>query len=160
MDFKKLIIECVGLQDVDIENYEMDKENLKLILTVRQKKESCRCHHCNSPLQYVREWKERRIRGPSMGGFLFVEIILLQLRATCSMCLDQVRSAKVPFVHPFFQNMTLSLCELAGRWMEELPCAAVARFFQLNSKTMWGTSTMYLRSTNPTVLMPIPMIQN
>ena len=154
MDFKKLIIECVGLQDVDIENYEMDKENLKLTLTARQRKERCRCHHCNSPLQYVREWKERRIRGPSMGGFLFVEIILLQLRATCSMCLDQVRSAKVPFVHPFFQNMTLSLCELAGRWMEELPCAAVARFFQLNSKTMWDLDQVRMKMMKP--LMEIP----
>jgi hypothetical protein len=54
MDFKKLIIECLGLQDVVIENYSLDKSNLKLILTVRQLRESCRCHHCNSPLQYVR----------------------------------------------------------------------------------------------------------
>ena len=62
-----------------------------------------------------------------MGAFLYVEIILLQLRATCSICMDRVRSAAGSFVHPNF-NMTLSLCELAGRRMEELPFAAAARF--------------------------------
>ena len=36
MDFKNLIIECLGLQDVTIESYATDKENLSLNLTVRQ----------------------------------------------------------------------------------------------------------------------------
>ena len=62
MDFKNLIIECLGLQDVTIESYATDKENLSLNLTVRQNRESCRCHHCDSPLEYVREWKERKVR--------------------------------------------------------------------------------------------------
>lgn len=154
MDFKNLIIDCVGLQDVDVENYTTDKENLKLTLIVRQKRESCRCHHCDSPLQYVREWKERKIRGPAMGGFLYVEIIFWQLRATCPICMDKVRSAKVPFVHPNFQNMTLSLCELAGRWMEELPCAAVARFFKLNSKTMWDLDQFRMKKMKPLLTFP------
>jgi transposase len=154
MDFKNLIIECLGLQEVVIENYALDKENLKLTLTVRQQKESCRCHHCYSPLQYVREWKERRIRGPAMGGFLYVEIILWQLRATCSICMDRVRSAAVSFVHPDFQNMTISLCELAGRWMEELPCAAVARFFNLNSKTMWDLDQVRMKMMKPLIAFP------
>ena len=154
MDLKNLIIECLGLQDVVIENYSTDRENLKLTLTVRQQRDSCRCHHCNSPLQYVREWKERRIRGPSMGAFLYVEILLLQLRATCSICMDRVRSAAVSFVHPNFQNLTLSLCELAGRWMEELPCAAVARFFKLNSKTMWDLDQYRMKQMKPLMIFP------
>jgi transposase len=154
MDFKNLIIECLGLQDVDVEKYTTDQNNLKLTLTVRQKREHCRCHHCDSPLEYVREWKERRIRGPAMGGFLYVEIILWQLRATCSICMDRVRSAAVPFVHPFFQNLTLSLCELAGRWMEELPCAAVARFFNLNSKTMWDLDQVRMKMMKPLIEFP------
>ncbi len=154
MDFKNLIIECLGLQDVVIESYIADRENLKLTLTVRQEKDSCRCHQCQSPLQYVREWKERKIRGPSMGAFLYVEIILLQLRATCSICMDQVRSAAVSFVHTNFQNMTLSLCELAGRWMEELPCAAVARFFNLNSKTMWDLDQVRMKMMKPLMSFP------
>lgn len=154
MDFKNLIIECLGLQDVVIENYMADRNNLKLTLTVRQQKESCRCHHCDSPLQYVREWKERKIRGPALGAFLYVEIILWQLRATCSICMDQVRSAAVPFVHPNFQNLTLSLCELAGRWMEELPCAAVARFFNLNSKTMWDLDQYRMKKMKSLIAFP------
>jgi len=86
MDYKNLIIECLGLQDVVLESFTTDRENLKLTLLVRQNKDKCRCHQCDSPLQYVREWKERRIRGPSLGAFLYVEIILLQLRATCLTC--------------------------------------------------------------------------
>ena len=78
MDFKNLIIECLGLQDVDIENFVTDRENLKLTVTVLQQKEKCRCHCCDSPLGYVREWKDRLIRGPAMGAFLYVEIILWQ----------------------------------------------------------------------------------
>ena len=154
MDFQNLIIDCIGLQDVDIENFETNKENLKLTLTVRQKREFCRCNQCDSPLQYVREWKERKIKGPSMGGYLYVEIILWQLRATCSICMDHVRSAAVSFVHPNFQNLTLSLCELAGRWMEELPCAAVARFFKLNSKTMWQLDQHRMKQMKPLLTFP------
>ena len=88
MDFKNLIIECLGLQDVVIEKYETDRKELKLTLTVRQNKDACRCHDCGSPLQYVREWKERQVTGPSMGSFLYVEIILWQLRATCPQYID------------------------------------------------------------------------
>lgn len=146
MDLNNLITESLGLQDVIIEGYQIDKAKLKLTLKVRQKPESCLCHQCKGPLHYVREWKERKIRGPSIGAFLYVEILLWQLRATCMMCMDQVRSAYVPFVHPQFQNLTLSLCELAGRWMEELPCAAVARFLQLNSKTMWDLDQYRMRA--------------
>lgn len=70
------------------------------------------------------------------------------------MCMDQVRSAHVPFVHPQFQNLTLSLCDLAGRWMEELPCAAVARFFDLNSKTMWDLDQYRMRAMKPLMTYP------
>lgn len=154
MDFRNLIIECLGLQDVVVETFDINREDLKLTLTVRQKKENCRCHYCDSPLQYIREWKERKIRGPAMGAFLYVEIILFQLRATCSICMDRVRSAAVPFVHPNFQNLTLSLCELAGRWMEELPCAAVARFFNLNSKTMWDLDQVRMKIMKPLRAFP------
>lgn len=154
MDFRNLIIECLGLQDVVVESFDIDRENLKLTLTVRQEKERCRCHNCDNPLQYVREWKERKIRGPAMGAFLYVEIILFQLRATCAICMDRVRSAAVPFVHPNFQNLTLSLCELAGRWMEELPCAAVARFFNLNSKTMWDLDQVRMKIMKPLMVFP------
>ena len=154
MDLENLIIECLGLQDVRIEKSTIDKQNLKLTLHVRQIKEKCICHHCLSPLQYVREWKERRIRGPSMGAFLYVEIILLQLRATCHLCSDAVRSAAISFVHPQFQNMSLAMSELAGRWMEELPCAAVARFFKLNSKTMWDLDQWRMRQMKPLMKFP------
>jgi len=154
MDLKNLIIDCLGLQDVNIEKFEACKSELRLKITVRQIPSCCVCHKCKCPLGHVREWKKRKIRGPSLGAFLYVEIILWQLRATCLMCMDQVRSAHVPFVHPQFQNLTLSLCELAGRWMEELPCAAVARFFDLNSKTMWDLDQYRMRAMKPLMTYP------
>ena len=49
MDFKNLIIECLGLQDVTIESYTIDKENLSLTLTVRQNRESCVQFHRFGP---------------------------------------------------------------------------------------------------------------
>ena len=42
MDYKNLIIECLGLQDVVLESFTKDRENLKLTLTVRQNKDKCR----------------------------------------------------------------------------------------------------------------------
>lgn len=40
-------------------------------------------------------------------------------------------------VHPQFQNMTLAMAEHAGRMMEEMTCAAVARLLRLKERTMW-----------------------
>ncbi len=103
----------------------------------RQKREKSYCHHCKSPILFVHEWKDRDIRGPPIGAFVEVIIHLKQLRGTCHICNDFVRSAAVQFVHPQFQNFTLALCELAGRMMEEITCEAVGRLLRLNPKTMW-----------------------
>ena len=154
MDFENLIIEALGLQDVTVEKIEADKSRLRLELTVRQNRDSCRCHKCKFPISYVREWKPRKINAPSLGAFLYVEVTLLQLRGVCMSCNDKTRSAEVSFVHPHFQNMTRALCELAGRWMEELPCAAVARFFGLNSKTMWDLDQHRMRQMKPLTAFP------
>ena len=154
MDFSDLIIKALGLQDVVIEKFEQVTDELKLIVFVRQSRETCRCHHCDSPILFVHEWKERRIKGPPLGAFLFVEIILLQLRGICHICNDRVRSSSIPFVHPFFQNMTLALCELAGRLMEEMPCGAVARWLNLNSKTLWDLDQYRMKSMKPLMKLP------
>ena len=137
MDLSIVIINALGLQEVSIEKIEQDPEKLSLKVFVRQNKQDCRCHHCSSPIVFVHEWKERLIKAPPLGAFLFVTVVLLQLRGHCQLCNDQVRSAKINFIHPNFQNMTMALCELAGRLIEEMPCGAVARWLGLNSKTMW-----------------------
>lgn len=154
MDLSNLIIKALGLQDVTIEKVEQNSEKLTINVYVRQQRETCRCYHCQNPLQYVHEWKERVIAGPPLGAFLYVTIILYQLRGYCHLCDDRVRSAKVLFVHPHFQNMTLALCELAGRLMEEMPCGAVARWLGLNSKTMWNLDQFRMKKMKPLMKLP------
>ena len=154
MDYLDLIIKSLGLQGVVIENVEENIQELTLKVTARQQKSTSECHHCLSPLWSIHEWKERTIKAPPFGAFLYVTVVLFQLRGRCHLCGDQVRSAKVPFVHPDFQNMTFSLCELAGRLMEEMPCAAVARFFKLNSKTMWDLDQYRMKRMKPLMKFP------
>lgn len=154
MDFSDLIIKALGLQDVVIEKVESTPENLSLKVVVRQKKSACRCHHCLSPILYVHEWKERTLKGPPFGAFLYVTIVLYQLRGHCHICSDRVRSASLSFVHPQFENMTLALCELAGRLMEEMPCGAVARWLGLNSKTMWDLDQYRMKAMKPLLKLP------
>jgi len=154
MDFSDLIIKALGLQDVIIEKVEPNPKDLSLKVVVRQEKTACRCHQCQSPILFVHEWKERTIKGPPLGAFLYVTIILYQLRGHCHICNDRVRSANVAFVHPLFQNMTLALCELAGRLMEEMPCAAVARFLKLNSKTIWDLDQRRMKMMKPLMKLP------
>ncbi len=154
MDFSNVIISSLGMQDVIIEKIEENRENLSLIITVRQKREHCQCYHCKNSIQHVHEWKQREIKGPPLGAFLLVTINLFQLRGLCHICGDVVRSAQVPFVHPHFQNMTISLCEFAGRLMEEMPCDAVARWLGLNSKTMWALDQHRMKSMKPLMKLP------
>ena len=154
MDFEYLIKKSLGLQDVTIESFEEVPETLSLKIVARQNRKSCVCHHCSSPLLQVHEWKERKLRAAPLGAFLFVELVLWQLRAYCGICDDNIRSSKIPFVHPEFESMTLALCELAGRWMEELPCAAVARFLHLNSKTMWELDQYRMNAMKPLMRLP------
>ena len=154
MDISHLIISALGLQDVVLEKFEENKNTLELKISARQKKETCRCHHCGSSILYCHEWKERQIKGPPLGAFLYVTITLYQLRGVCHICNDRVRSAKVTFTHPYFQNMTMALSELAGRLMEEMPCGAVARWLGLNSKTMWDLDQHRMKIMKPIMKLP------
>lgn len=134
----EIIIESLGLQEVLLESHKIDRKNLRLELFVRQRKETCRCHECNTILRDVHQWHPRILRGPPVGAFVEVVIYLKQLRAVCDFCDGNVRSAKVDFIHSQFQNMTLSMVEHAGRMMEEMTCAAVARLLRMKERTMWN----------------------
>lgn len=98
---------------------------------------SCRFHECNTILRDVHQWHPRILRGPPVGAFVDVVIYVNQLRAVCDFCDGNVRSAKVDFIHPQFQNMTLSMVEHAGRMMEEITCAADARLLRMKERTMY-----------------------
>lgn len=154
MDFSDVIINALGLQQVAIEKIDKNEKELRLEVTVRQQKEHCRCRHCDSPLLYVHEWVKRKIKAPPWGAFLRVTVILYQLRGHCQLCMGRVTSARVPFVHPQFENMTFALCEYAGRLMEEMPCGAVARWLDLNSKTMWDLDQYRMKTMKPLMKLP------
>lgn len=154
MSYENIIIRSLGLQDVSIETIEEDPSELSLSVFARQERATCVCHTCGESLLQVHEWKERVIRGPALGAYLRVTIYLKQVRAICHMCLDRVRSAQVSFVHPDLQNMTLALCELAGRLMEEMPCEAVARFLGLNSRSMWQLDQVRMKKMKTLLKMP------
>lgn len=154
MDFHKLITKALGLQDVVIEKIEENLQELSLRIVARQNRATCRCIQCSSPILSVHEWRERVIKGPPFGAFLFVTIIVFQLRGRCHICDDNIKSAAVGFTHPYFQNMTTALCELASRLMEEMPCAAVARLLGLNSKTLWDLDQVRMKMMKPLMKLP------
>jgi len=149
-----VIIRSLGLQAVDVKNIISCDAELKLVIYCRQIKEFCVCHECGNSIEYVHEWKDRKLRGPPIGAYQEVWIYLKQLRGYCHICRDQVRSSKIPFVHPNFQNLTLALCEHAGRLMEEITCEAVARLLRLNPKTMWDLDQWRMRAMRPLVTLP------
>ena len=154
MSFEDVIIKALGLQDVKIEKVVQFEDLLKLEVHVRQERQLCVCHTCGNSILQVHEWKERVIRGPIFGAFLYVYIHLKQLRGLCHICEDRIKSARVSFTHPNFQNMTMALCEQAGRLMEELPCEAVSRFYNLNSKTMWDLDRVRMEMMKPILKLP------
>ena len=98
MDFSHLITTALGLQDVTIEKFEFNRSKLSLRVFVRQDRASCLCHQCGDQIGYVHEWKERSLRAPPFGAFLYVEVILFQLRGYCLGCEDRIRSAHIPFL--------------------------------------------------------------
>ncbi len=148
------IIKAIGLQDVVVEKIKYSESDLKMEIFARQLREKTLCHHCRSPIIYVHEWKDRDIRGPPVGAFVEVIIHLKQLRGTCQMCDDFVRSSAIEFVHPQFQNLTLALCEWAGRMMEEMTCEAVSRLLRLNPKTMWDLDQWRMKSMKKRMKLP------
>jgi transposase len=154
MDFENLIITAFGLQDLILESYKYSCDSLTLEITARQIKEKCRCHCCDNLISYVHEWKERKIVAPPFGAFLYVKIKIFQLRGYCYNCNDKIRSAKIPFLHPNFENLTYSVCEYAGRLMEEMPCEAVARFLKVCSKTMWSLDQARMSLMKPIMQLP------
>lgn len=127
---------------------------MKYEIYCQQDRRFCRCNQCDGPISAVHEWKDRTIYGPPVGSFSKTIIHLKQLRGRCYFCNDSIRSAKIDFVHPYFQNYTMALCEHAGRLMEEMTCEAVARLLRLNPKTMWDLDQIRMRMMKPLLSLP------
>ncbi|MBK9040620.1 MAG: hypothetical protein IPL83_15910 [Bdellovibrionales bacterium] len=63
----------------DYRKFEFDRSKLSLRVFARQDRAFCLCHQCGNQIGYVHEWKERSLRAPPFGAFLYVEVILFQL---------------------------------------------------------------------------------
>jgi len=138
MDSSDFIIDSIGLQDVVLQSIKLDKLKLKAELWVQQKRETCRCEQCDAPLLNVKDYRTRVLRAPPLGAYREVVVHYRRLRAVCDMCLGALRMARLNGIHPIFSNMTLACAETAGLLMEELTCEATARYFRMNSKSMWN----------------------
>jgi len=137
MDYRKVIINVLGIQDVLVEDVKLFKKSLRMEIKVRQKRSECFCKHCGLAFDLVKEWCLRELKAPPVGVYQDVKIKFMQMRGYCEVC--QVSSvAEVDWIHPKFGSMTCGFAEVAGRLMEELTCEATARVFKSNSKLMWS----------------------
>lgn len=136
MDMKRVIIEYLGLQDVELEDVKQFKTSLRSEVVVRQKAEKVQCHQCRTPLDNVREWHFKELKGAPLGIYGVVIIKFWQARGECSTCGGK-RMAYAPFIHPERPSMSTGFAEVAGRMMEELSCEGTARLLKTSSASLW-----------------------
>lgn len=136
MDFRNVIIELLGIQDVVIEDIKRSRKKLSLEVKVRQKRTECFCSKCGLQFARVKEWSLKKLKAPPMGIYQTVTIKFMQMRGVCEAC-DCTSVAAVDWIHPKFESMTCGFAEVAGRLMEETTCEAVSRILNTESKLMW-----------------------
>lgn len=140
MDTQKLLLVALGMQPeaVIIEKYLINADKLSVGITLRQRREGCRCTRCHGQLYGVKQWVKKKLYGIPLGAFLKVEIIFYQLQGLCGGdCNSKARLSKASFIHPHLRRMTTAFAEYAGRWMEETTCAAVERMTDCSSMSLW-----------------------
>jgi len=153
MDFKNVIIQLLGIQDVIIEDVKLFKKDLRAEVVVRQKRSSCYCNKCGLQLSHVHEWIFKELKAVPLGIYSKVTLKYYQLRATCDDC-QKVILAPTPWLHPEFTSMTCGFAEHAGRLMEEITCEAVGRILGCNSKTLWNLDQYRMESMMKYLTLP------
>lgn len=136
MDFKYVISQFLGIQDIIIEDIKLFKKDLRAVITARQNKKYCYCNQCGLQLSNTHEWIFKELKAVPLGIYSQVTLKYYQLRAHCDDC-HKVILAPTDWIHPQFRSMTCAFAEHAGRLMEEITCEATARLLHANSKTLW-----------------------
>lgn len=138
MDITSFVVLALGMQpeDVLIESFDANIENLSANLTIRQQRQSCRCISCGGQIYGVKQWRKKSLWGIPLGVFQRVKVIFYQLQGICGDC-NKARLAKAKFIHPNLRKMTTAFAEYAGRWMEETTCAAVERMTDCPAMSLW-----------------------
>ena len=137
MDFKYIISQFLGIQDVIIEDVKLFRKDLRAVIVARQNRKQCYCNQCGLQLSGVHDWIFKELKAPPLGIFTEVKLNFYQLRGNCDDC-EKVILAEAEWIHPKFTSMTCSFAETAGRLMEEITCEAAARILKCNSKTLWN----------------------
>jgi transposase len=137
MDFPKVIIALLGIQDVVIEDVKLFKKDLRIEIRIRQLRAECFCSLCGLQFGSVKEWALRELKAPPLGIYQNVTLKFMQMRGFCEDC-HSSRVARVDWIHPKFESMTCGFAEVAGRLMDEITCEAVGRILGADSKMMWA----------------------
>jgi transposase len=145
MELSDLLLDAIGLSGVAIERTQPDKPNLKLEIWVRQIREHCVCGRCGGPLANIKDYRPLTLRAPPIGAYREVIVHLKRLRAVCMTCSGAPELAAVNGLHPKLPNLTVAFGEVAGQLMEELTCEGTARYFRLNSKSLWTLDQWRMR---------------
>ena len=153
MDFQENIIEFLGIQDVVIEAVNIHRKTRKVRLVARQKRDTCFCTGCGLQFDSVKEWQKKELKVPPLGIYADVTVILYQLRGNCQSC-NRSEVADAPWIHPEFKSMTCGFAEVAGRLMEEITCAAVARILFTDSMTMWRVDQCRMKLMEKRLVLP------
>jgi len=153
MDFQEAIIEFLGIQDVVIEAVNIHRKSRKVRLVARQKREACFCTNCGLQFDSVKEWQKKELKVPPLGIYSDVTVILYQLRGNCQPC-GGSEVAEAHWIHPEFKSMTCGFAEVAGRLMEEITCAAVARILFTDSMTMWRVDQFRMKLMEKRFVLP------
>jgi transposase len=127
VDWQKVIIQLLGLQDVVLTDAKLFQKDLKAEFTVEQNRssESC-CRECSEPLGKIKEWFWRRAKIPPVGVYNRVVVRYKTFRAWCPKCRGN-RQAQVVWLHFKHRSMTAGFVETAGRLMTEATCEASGR---------------------------------
>lgn len=104
MDFQKVIIDLLGIQDIEIQDVEINNKSHKVMLVLRQKRSECVCSRCGLEFDSVIEWVKKEITAPPVGIFCDVKIIFYQLRGNCISC-NRSEMAEAKWVHPEFTHI-------------------------------------------------------
>lgn len=158
MDLSKLLLNALGMQELDvkIESYELDQKKLTACVKIRQVRENCLCPKCSKPLYGVKQWRKRELWGVPLGAFQRVKIIFYQLQAACGECL-KLPLAYAQFIHPRFKTMTTAFAEYAGRWMEETTIAAVERMTSCSGMSLWRLDQWRMKTMKKMFEIPTDM---
>lgn len=136
MDLNSLICESLGLQELIINKADFSENHQRLNIHATLPFEKARCHRCSCELLEFHQWHQKTLRVPPLGITKSVFLHLKYPRGRCYFCF-KVQAPQLNFIHPKFGGLTCSFVEVAGRMMEEMTCAAVARLLNVDRKLLW-----------------------